>query len=91
MKIENRRVWRGESAEECKVYLCLPSESFFFSSLFSHSHCSLYFDETAPPVTAVVQYKSRHFPLMSAFEMPILCVILGKWRTLLSIGIRSLP
>lgn len=79
------RVWRGENTEECKVYLCLPSESFF-SSLFSHSHCSLDFDETAPPVAAAARCRGRHFPLMSAFQMPILCVILVKWRTVLSAG-----
>lgn len=67
------------------VYLRLPSESFF-SSLFSHSHCSLDFDETAPSVAAAARCRGRHFPLMSAFQMPILCVILVKWRTVLSVG-----
>lgn len=86
---KQRLVRGGESTEECKVYLCLPSESLF--SLFRRGHCSLYFDETAPSVVAAAQCKSRHFPLMSAFEMPILCVILVKWSTLLSVGIHSVP
>lgn len=80
---KQRWAWGGKKNRSARsIFVCHLSHYFHCST----SHCGLYSDEAAPSVDAAARCRSRHFPLMSAFEMPILCVILGKWSSLFSLG-----
>lgn len=75
-----RCLWRVESSKG-SASNTLPCSRF-----------SIPFDETAPSVTTDAQCNSRHFPFASLpSEMPILRVMLVKWRAVLSAGYLHLP
>lgn len=89
LEIENRLGCvgkRGKRGSARSIFVCYLSHYLHCSSTAS---AALSLEEMAPSVVASALCRSRHFPLMSAFEMAILCVILVKWSTLLSAGTRS--
>lgn len=87
-KIENRDGCGEEKAQRSarSIFVCHLSHFFHCSVTVTAAHILM----KQRPLWSLLCSARADIFLMSAFEMPILCVILVKWSTLLSVGTHSL-